>query len=52
MWIITVYTNDGSIKMFEFEDEKEARESTKEIKDNKILSNVVYFNDRVAEAVV
>ncbi|WP_185907906.1 hypothetical protein [Psychrobacillus soli] len=52
MWIITVYTNEGSIKMFEFKDEKEARESTQKIKDNKILSNVIYFNDDLVEAVI
>ena len=52
MWIITVYKDEGSIKMFEFEDEKEARESAQKIKESKILSNVVYFNDHFVEAVV
>lgn len=52
MWIITVYTDEGSIKMFEFEDEKEARDSAQKITDSKILSNVVYFNDRIVEAVI
>jgi hypothetical protein len=52
MWIITVYTDEGSIKMFEFEVEKEARELTQKIKGNKILSNIIYFNDHFIEAVM
>jgi hypothetical protein len=50
MWIITVYTDEGSIKMFEFVDEQEARELTRKIKDSNILSNVVYFNNHFIEA--
>ena len=50
MWIITVYTDEGSIKMYEFEDEQEARELTRKIKGRKILSNVVYFNDHFINA--
>ena len=39
--------------MFEFEDEKEAREFILKIEaSNKILSHVVYFNDRVLEAAI
>ncbi|WP_191991930.1 hypothetical protein [Bacillus aerolatus] len=52
MWVITVYTGEGSIKMFEFEDEKEAKESIQKIKGSKILSHVVYFNDHFVEAVI
>ena len=51
MWVITVYTNDNSIKMFEFETEKEAKESIKKLNGCKILSHVVYFNDSVFEDV-
>ncbi|WP_175640451.1 hypothetical protein [Metabacillus schmidteae] len=49
MWVITVYTDDR-IKMFEFEDEKEAKESIKKIKGRKVLSHVIYFNDQFIEA--
>lgn len=48
MWVITVYADDR-IKMFEFEDEKEAKESIKKIKGSKILSHVIYFNDQLIE---
>ncbi|MCM3439858.1 hypothetical protein AB3Z07_22490 [Metabacillus halosaccharovorans] len=49
MWVITVYADDR-IKMFEFEDEKEAKESIKKIQGSKILSHVIYFNDQFIEA--
>jgi len=48
MWVITVYADDR-IKMFEFDDEKEAKESIKKIKGSKILSHVIYFNDQFIE---
>lgn len=44
MWVLTVYSEE-SIKMFEFDNEIEAKKSTKAIKGMKILSHVVYFND-------
>jgi ArsR family metal-binding transcriptional regulator len=44
MWVITVYSN-SNITMFEFDTEKEAREAFKNIQGDKILSEVVYFND-------
>ncbi|WP_197089519.1 hypothetical protein [Bacillus sp. SA1-12] len=50
MWVITVYTED-SIKMFEFEDEIEAKQSIQKIKGRKILSHIVYYNDQFAEAI-
>jgi hypothetical protein len=50
MWVITVYSNE-SIRMFEFDDEVEAKESIKKIQGNKILSHVVYFNDQFVDAV-
>jgi hypothetical protein len=50
MWVITVYL-DESIKMFEFEDEIEAKELIRKIKGHKILSHIVYYNDKFIEAV-
>lgn len=44
MWVITVY-NKGSVKMFEYELEIEAKQSIKEMKGFKILSEIIYFND-------
>lgn len=44
MWVITVFLKEN-IKMFEFNTEEEAREVFKNIKGNKILSEIVYFND-------
>lgn len=44
MWVLTAY-EENAIKMFEFEDEKEARESFRNYKGTKILSHVIYFND-------
>lgn len=50
MWVITVFA-DETIKMYEFEDEFEAKESIQKMKGRKILSHVVYFNDQLVEAV-
>ncbi|MBD1380526.1 hypothetical protein [Metabacillus arenae] len=44
MWVITVYSKKN-IRMFEFDNEKEAKEKYKSIKECKILSNVIYYND-------
>ena len=44
VWIITLYLNE-KIKMFEFHTEKEAREAFKNMKGDKYLSEIVYFND-------
>lgn len=44
MWVITVFLKEN-IKMFEYNTEEEAREVFKNIKGNKILSEIVYFND-------
>ncbi|CAH0314756.1 hypothetical protein P4646_21775 [Peribacillus simplex] len=44
MWVITVFLK-GNIKIFEFDTEKEAKVIFKNIKGNKILSEIVYFND-------
>lgn len=45
MWVITVYSPENSTAMFEFDNEKEAREAFGKMKGRKILSEVVYFND-------
>ncbi|MGE7907229.1 hypothetical protein ACQKNS_22800 [Peribacillus sp. NPDC094092] len=44
MWVITVFLKEN-IKIFEFDTEKEAKELFKNIKGNKILSEIIYFND-------
>lgn len=46
MWIITSYSMENNIKMFEFDTEKEAREAFKHIQGFKILSEVIYFSDQ------
>lgn len=45
MWIITAYSKENNIKMFEFNTQKEAREAFKHIQGYKILSEVIYLND-------
>lgn len=40
MWVITLYA-DVSIKMFEFESEKEAKEVYNALKGNKYLSHLI-----------
>ncbi|MDQ0199287.1 hypothetical protein J2S10_002445 [Neobacillus ginsengisoli] len=45
MWVITVFSNGESIRMFEFNTEKEARASFKNIQGYKILTEMVYYND-------
>jgi hypothetical protein len=44
VWVITIFSNED-IKMYEFNTEKEARETFGKIKGHKILSEIVYFND-------
>ncbi|CAH0193651.1 hypothetical protein ACIROD_07850 [Peribacillus sp. NPDC101481] len=44
MWIITLYKSRG-IVMYEFETEQAAREVFCNIRGNKVLSEVIYFND-------
>ena len=50
MWVITVYSKDN-MTMFEFDTEKEAREAFENIPDYKILTEIIYFNKVVHEAV-
>ncbi|MCM2535645.1 hypothetical protein NDK43_29375 [Neobacillus pocheonensis] len=45
MWVITVFSNEESIRMYEFNTEKEAREFFENIQDYKILTEIVYYND-------
>lgn len=44
VWVITIFLNEN-MKMYEFNTEKEAREAFRKIKGDKILSEIVYFND-------
>ncbi|WP_129730137.1 hypothetical protein [Ectobacillus funiculus] len=44
MWVITVYSKENTT-LFEFDTEEEARNAFKEMIGNKILSEIVYFND-------
>jgi hypothetical protein len=46
MWVITVYSSGNNISMFEFSSENEAREVFKTVPGCKILSEVIYFNDK------
>ncbi|HZH62880.1 MAG TPA: hypothetical protein VEY70_25685 [Metabacillus sp.] len=50
MWVITLY-DEENIKMYEFDNEEEAKQSLKKMKGRTILSHVVYFNDQILEAV-
>jgi len=49
MWVITIHSKK-SIKMFEFDTQKEAKEAFERIKGCKILTEVIYFNDFIAES--
>ncbi|MDQ6597939.1 hypothetical protein [Bacillus salipaludis] len=44
MWVITVHSKEQT-RMFEFDTEREARETFEKIQGNKVLSEVIYFND-------
>lgn len=44
MWVITVFLNE-SMKMYEYESEKEARQAIRNLKGNKFLSEIVYELD-------
>ncbi|WP_342047873.1 hypothetical protein [Bacillus sp. OTU530] len=44
VWVITVYSTENTT-LFEFDTEEEARNAFKEMIGNKILSEIVYFND-------
>lgn len=45
MWIITVYSKEKGITMYEFDTEKEAREALKDVQGYKILSEIIYLNE-------
>ncbi|MFS0634275.1 hypothetical protein AB1K84_00095 [Mesobacillus foraminis] len=51
MWVITVFA-DQNVTMYEFETESEARECIRAMKGRKILSHVVYYNDKILEGAV
>jgi hypothetical protein len=44
VWIITAHSTNN-IKMFEFDNEKEAKVAFERIQGYKILTEVIYFND-------
>ncbi|WP_186328746.1 hypothetical protein [Bacillus sp. X1(2014)] len=44
MWVITRYT-EKSIKIFEFDTEKEAREALSEMHGYSILTEVIFYNN-------
>ena len=44
MWVITNHLKENII-FYEFDNEREARETFEEIQGCKILSEVIYFND-------
>lgn len=50
MWVITVFSN-GACIMYEFNTEKEARESFKNIQGCKYLTEIVYDNDHCSSLV-
>jgi hypothetical protein len=49
MWVLTVYSTQNNITMFEFNSEMEAREALLKESGCKILSEVIYFNDNCLE---
>ncbi|MDQ6597814.1 hypothetical protein [Bacillus salipaludis] len=51
MWVVTVHSKEHTI-MFEFDTEREARETFEKIQGNKILSEIIYFNDSCLEKAV
>jgi hypothetical protein len=44
MWVITVYAKN-EIQMYEFDNQEEAKESFKNLKGSKVLSEVIYYSD-------
>jgi hypothetical protein len=44
VWIITAHLKN-TIKMYEFDNKKEAKEAFERIQGYKILTEVIYFND-------
>ncbi|MCM2534172.1 hypothetical protein NDK43_19665 [Neobacillus pocheonensis] len=51
MWIITVYSKEKSITMYEFDTEKDAREAFKYVQGCKILSEIIYLNEQYSALV-
>ncbi len=50
MWVITLY-DEENIKMYEFDNEEEAKQSLKKMKGQTVLSHIIYYNDQILEAV-
>ncbi|MCM2534875.1 hypothetical protein NDK43_24195 [Neobacillus pocheonensis] len=46
MWIITVYSSEKGITMYEFDSEKEAREALQDVQGFKILSEIIYLSEQ------
>lgn len=44
MWVITLYTKN-KIQMYEFHTEQEAKDTFQTIPGNKILTEIIYYND-------
>ena len=51
MWNITVFNNGKDLRMYEFNTEKEAKTFFESIQGNKILTQIVYFNDQCFDLV-
>ncbi|KAA9016991.1 hypothetical protein [Niallia endozanthoxylica] len=46
MWVITVFAGQN-VTMYEFESENEARERIQSLEGYTVLSNVVYYNEKL-----
>lgn len=44
MWVITVHSKNN-FKIYEFDSEKEAKDTFRRMQGSKILTEVIYFND-------
>ncbi|MCD1162771.1 MULTISPECIES: hypothetical protein [Bacillaceae] len=44
MWVITVHSKNN-FKIYEFDSEKEAKDTFRRMQGCKILTEVIYFND-------
>ena len=51
MWNITVFKKGKSVRMYEFNTEKEAKNFFESIQGYKILTHIVYFNDQCFDLV-
>lgn len=51
MWVITVFSNNDCIKMYEYNTEKEAREALRDIQGYKILTEMVDYSEQPSSLV-